>query len=142
MLNLVLLVIKLTFEAFLLRSFVGLCLAQLLLEPLEVRLRIQGAIRVSKRLLGVGLDLAGALTLLLLDQEAHLATLILQNDQLLMLSLHSLFIVSLLELQFAKLFLSHSQFVTQLADLLVIVPVLVQFNQCLLLLFLYFKQRF
>ena len=59
-----------------------------------------------------------------------------------MLSLHGLFIVSLFELQFAQLFLCHSKLAAQFANLLVVVPVLVQFYQGLFLLFLDFKKRF
>ena len=76
MLDLIFLVGKLGFQPFLFADLVDLCLAQLLLQALQVSPRVQGAVRVHESLLGVCLDLSRPLSLLLLDEQAHLAAFV------------------------------------------------------------------
>ena len=66
-LDLVLLICKLVFEAFLFSLLVDLCLSQLLLKSFKVSLRIQGAIRMHESLFRVCLNFTCTFTLFLFD---------------------------------------------------------------------------
>ena len=62
---------------------------------------------------------------LVFDLETHLAAFLFQHDQLFVLRLHDLFVLSLLELKLAQTFLRHPQLLTKLADLRIVLTLFI-----------------
>ena len=92
------LLLQLQFKALLLEHFVLFGFVELFLESFEISLGVQSAVGVHVGFLVVRMDFLRALLLLLFDEQAHLATLVFQNNQLLVLHLHGFFVVTLFKL--------------------------------------------
>ena len=101
----------------LLTKFLDFGVFELLIQNLEILLGVS-RLCYFIRLLGF--------LLFVFNLCFHLAALLLKHHKLLVLDLHGLFVLTLLELQLAKMLLRHPQFLVHLRDFHIVLSFFVQ----------------
>lgn len=132
LLNVLILFVDLLFKFLLLGLFFRFSLSQLVLELIEILLRV---------LLFLGLlHLRFSLLFLFFDLLSHFAAFLFKHDKLLVLGLHALLVLALFELKFSKVFFCHAQLFIKFRNLDVVFTFFVQGLKSFFLLSLHFEE--